>query len=208
MKSYYDLIKDNLIEFNKVILDKYYLLGLTELECLVLLRLNQQKINNNNILDTNELVKKLSINSEQLTEVISGLVNRNFVELTLDLDNNQVYTERFILDGAYRQLGYIFEANEAKEENNIISIEMKQTLQYLEKQLCKILTPLEINIVKKWFYDFKYPISIINEEIEKVLKRKVKNVNVIDRALYSRTKETLDDSDVSKAKDLFDKLYG
>ena len=60
----------------------------------------------------------------------------------------------------------------------------------------------------RWFYDFKYPISIINEEIEKVLKRKVKNVNVIDRALYARTKETLDDSDVSKAKDLFDKLYG
>ena len=81
-------------------------------------------------------------------------------------------------------------------------------MQYLEKQLGKMLTPLEINIVKKWFYDYKYSIDLINEEIEKVLKRKIKNVNIIDRALYARTKEKLDDSDVSKAKELFDKLYG
>ena len=119
-----------------------------------------------------------------------------------------MYTERFSLDGAYRQLGYIFEANEIKEESNTISIEMKQTLQNLEKQLNKILTPLEINIVKKWFYDYKYPTSMINEEIQKVLKRKVKNVSVIDRSLFARTKETLDNEDVSKAKDLFKKLYG
>lgn len=208
MKSYYDLIKENLIEFDKALLDNYHLIGLTETECLVLLRLHQQIIKENNILNADNLIKRLSITSENFTEIISELVSRNFVELKLDLDDNQVYTERYFLDGAYRQLGYIFEAKETKEEDNTLSIEMKQTLQYLEKQLAKMLTPLEVNIVKKWFYDYKYPISLINEEIDKVLKRKMKSVSIIDRSLFARTKETLDKEDVSKAKELFKKLYG
>lgn len=208
MKSYYDLIKDNLIEFDKKLLENYYKLGLSEVECLVLLRLHQYKTQSNNILNSEEIIKKMSISSDIFAEIIADLVSRSFIDLTLDLDDEQVYTERFSLDGAYRQLGYIFEANETKEESNTISIEMKQTLQNLEKQLNKILTPLEINIVKKWFYDYKYPTSMINEEIQKVLKRKVKNVSVIDRSLFARTKETLDNEDVSKAKDLFKKLYG
>lgn len=208
MKSYYELIKENLIDFEKVLIDNYYKLGLNETECLILLRLFQQSKKGNNILNADELIKKLSISSEKFTEVISGLVNRDFIELSLELDKNQSYTESFSLEGSYRQLGYVFEDKETKEEENTISIEMKQTMQYLEKQLGKMLTPLEINIVKKWFYDYKYSIDLINEEIEKVLKRKIKNVNIIDRALYARTKEKLDDSDVSKAKELFDKLYG
>lgn len=208
MKSYYELIKENLIDFEKVLIDNYYKIGLNETECLILLRLFQQSKKGNNILNADELIKKLSISSEKFTEVISGLVNRDFIELSLELDKNQSYTESFSLEGSYRQLGYVFEDKETKEEENTISIEMKQTMQYLEKQLGKMLTPLEINIVKKWFYDYKYSIDLINEEIEKVLKRKIKNVNIIDRALYARTKEKLDDSDVSKAKELFDKLYG
>lgn len=208
MKSYYELIKENIIDFEKVLLEHYYEIGLNETECIILLRLHQQLLRNNNNFDADELVKKLSISSDVFTEVISSLVNRSFIELSLDLNNNQVYSETFSLDGSYRQLGYVFESNETKEEGNTISIEMKQTMQYLEKQLGKMLTPLEINVVKKWFYDYKYPVALINEEIENILKRKVKSVNIIDRALYAKTKEKLDDSDVSKAKELFDKLYG
>ena len=42
MKSYFDLIKNNVIDFEKTLLEKYYEIGLTETECLVLLRLYQE----------------------------------------------------------------------------------------------------------------------------------------------------------------------
>ena len=83
-----------------------------------------------------------------------------------------------------------------------------KTLQVLENKLNKILTPLEVSIVKKWFYDYHYELDVINEEIEKVLARKVKSVNIIDRELFARMKDNSTDSDVAKAKELFDKLYG
>lgn len=208
MKNYYDLLKDNLIDFNKALLDYYNLIGLDETECLVLLRLHDLIVSNSNVLDSEKIVKRLSISGERFTEIIGGLVNRNFVELKLELDDSQIYTEKFFIDGTFRQLGYVFESQETKEESNIISIEMKKTMQYLEKKLAKMLTPVEVSIVKKWFYDYKYSNEMINEEIEKVIKRKVKSVSIIDRALFARTKEVLDDEDVNKAKDLFEKLYG
>lgn len=206
MKSYFDLIKNNVIDFEKTILEKYYELGLTETECLVLLRLHQYKVNGSSELNLQEIVKKLSISTDELGEVIMQLVNKDFVNLSYDEESHDL--EQFSLDGTYKQLGYVFEGNDKEDKEKNLSIMMKQTLQVLENKLNKMLTPLEISIVKKWFYDYNYSLDIINEEIEKVLSRKVKSVNIIDRALYARMKDNSTDSDVAKAKELFDKLYG
>ncbi|MBO4667190.1 MAG: DnaD domain protein [Bacilli bacterium] len=206
MKSYYDLIKDNVIDFEKTLLEKYYELGLTETECLVLLRLHQYKLNGSSELNSTEIVKKLSISTDEFGEVVMHLINKDFVSIVYDSEKSDL--ETFYLDGTYRQLGYVFEGNDKDDNEKMIAISMKQTLQVLENKLNKILTPLEVSIVKKWFYDYHYDMAIINEEIEKVLGRKVKSVNIIDRALFARSKDNSTDEEAKKAKELFDKLYG
>ena len=204
MKSYFDLIKNNVIDFEKTLLEKYFELGLNETECLVLLRLYQQ-LPLSNELNSKELVKKLSITSDELGEVVMTLVNKNFVSLDFD---NEKELETFSLDGTYKQLGYVFEGSDQEDNEKKTAIMMKQTLQVLETRLNKILTSLEVSIVKKWFYDYHYDYEVINEEIEKVMARKVKSVNIIDRELFARTKDNSSSDDVAKAKELFDKLYG
>ena len=206
MKSYFDLIKNNVIDFEKTLLEKYYELGLTETECLVLLRLYQYKLNVSSELNSNDIVKKLSISTDELGEVIMRLVNKDFVGIEYDETKSDL--ETFSLDGTFRQLGYVFEGNDSEDKEKYKAISMKQTLQVLENKLNKMLTPLEVSIVKKWFYDYNYDIDVVNEEIEKVLARKVKSVNIIDRALFARMKDTSTDDDALKAKELFDKLYG
>lgn len=206
MKSYFDLIKNNVIDFEKTLLEKYYELGLTETECLVLLRLYQQQISSSSELNLQELIKKLSITTDELGEVIMCLVNKDFVSLSFDSEKQEL--ETFSLDGTYKQLGYVFEGNDKEDKEKRIAIAMKQTLQVLENKLNKMLTPLEVSIVKKWFYDYHYELDVINETIEKVLARKVKSVNLIDRELFAKTKDNTTIDDVAKAKELFDKLYG
>ena len=206
MKSYFDLIKNNVIDFEKTLLEKYFELGLTETECLVLLRLYQYKLNVSSELNSSEIVKKLSISQDEFGEVVMRLVNKDFVSLDYDKDSSDL--ESFSLDGTFKQLGYVFEGNDSEAKEKVLSISMKQTLQVLENKLNKMLTPLEVSIVKKWFYDYNYDLDIINEEIEKVLARKVKSVNIIDRALYARMKDNTTDDDAEKAKELFNKLYG
>ena len=206
MKSYFDLIKNNVIDFEKTLLEKYFELGLTETECLVLLRLYQYKVNVSNELNSQEIVRKLSISTDEFGEVIMRLVNKDFVAINYDASVCDL--ETFSLDGTYKQLGYVFEGNDQDAKDKALAIAMKQTLQVLENKLNKLLTPLEISIVKKWFYDYHYDLDIINEEIEKVLARKQKSVSIIDRSLFARMKDTSTEDDVAKAKELFDKLYG
>ena len=97
--------------------------------------------------------------------------------------------------------------------NNIISKANKYRFQKLEIEThYNNVTLDKLDVLKAIVSDKEVIIEMgletINEEIQKVLKRKVKNVSVIDRSLFARTKETLDNEDVSKAKDLFKKLYG
>ena len=51
MKSYVDLMKENIIDFGNLILEKYYLLNLNEIECMVLYKLNKYSKEVNNILN-------------------------------------------------------------------------------------------------------------------------------------------------------------
>ena len=44
MKSYVDLMKENIIDFGNLIWEKYYLLNLNEIECMVLYKLNKRTL--------------------------------------------------------------------------------------------------------------------------------------------------------------------
>ena len=128
MKSYFDLIKNNVIDFEKTLLEKYFELGLTETECLVLLRLYQQPTNELNL---TELVKKLSINADELGEVVMRLVNKDFVAISFDKEINEM--ETYSLDGTFKQLGYVFEGNDTVDKEKKLAIAMKQNTTSVRK---------------------------------------------------------------------------
>ena len=147
----------------------------------------------------------MSISSDELSERIVKLVNDDFISIEME---DMKSPETISLDSLFHKLAYSLESKEVKNNKNELSDTVKDVAGFIERELNKILSPSELQVIRRWFYDYKYPVALINEEIENILKRKVKSVNIIDRALYAKTKEKLDDSDVSKAKELFDKLYG
>ena len=75
MKSYVDLMKENIIDFGNLILEKYYLLNLNEIECMVLYKLNKYSKEVNNILNLSDLEKKMKLDINQLGDVLAGLVS-------------------------------------------------------------------------------------------------------------------------------------
>lgn len=202
MKSYFDLIKSNLIDFNKVLLDNYSKLNINETECLVLYHVHQL-LKKNSHLDLSELTSKMTLSDNEISEVILGLVNKGFISIQLN-DGLEEYS----LDDTYRILGYLFETSEQNELSNATAIEMKKTIASIEQKFKRIVSPMDITVIKKWFYDYKYDISIINEEIEKASKKKTASVNMVDRALFSRTRDNTIDEETLEALEQFKKKYG
>lgn len=202
MKSYFELIKSNLIDFNKVLLDNYSKININETECLVLYHLHKLlKVSSH--LDIKDLTSKMTLSDNEASEVILSLVNKGFISIQL---NNGV--EEYSLDDTYRILGYLFETTEQSELSSAVAIEMKKTIATIEQKFKRILSPMDITVIKKWFYDYKYDVTIINEEIEKASKKKTASVNMVDRALFARTRDNAIDEETLKALEQFKKKYG
>ncbi len=211
MRSYLDLIKEGIIDFQKILLDKYYILGLNESECLVLLRLyqNSNKTNKDlkNILDLTQLKKTTSLDQDALGDIVAKLVSKGFITLNID-ESNGTFTESYSLEDTYKELAYVLENNDVVKVDNETSIQMKKTVKNIEVIVKKMLTPFELEMIKKWYYDYKYEQEKIINAIAKVSKMKSPSVQAIDRVLYSDTHTSIDENDISKAQEILKRKYG
>lgn len=206
MKSYVDLIKEGIIDFKSLLLEKYYLLSLSEKETLLLLRLYERSKNTNTLL-ISELAKKMTIKEDEIGNVITGLVTKGFVNLSI-CDENNSFIEEFSLEDTYHELAYLLENDDQRMEKNDQSLKMKSIAKKVELICNKQLSPFEFEIIRKWIYDYRYDITAIEEAIVKVSKLKKPSPELIDRTLYADANSDVTTDDIKKTQELLQKKYG
>lgn len=208
MKSYVDLMKENIIDFGNLILEKYYLLNLNEIECMVLYKLNKYSKEVNNILNLSDLEKKMKLDINQLGDVLAGLVSKGFVTLKMSDDEKGTLIEEFSLEDAYKELSYVLENGERKIENDQVNKDFQEVLKLLESKNNKPLSPIEMQTVQKWFFEYKYDFELIKEQIEKTYKNKNASVSIVDRHLFAKSRETLTSDEIEAAQEILKRKYG
>ena len=208
MKSYVDLMKENIIDFGNLILEKYYLLNLNEIECMVLYKLNKYSKEVNNILNLSDLEKKMKLDINQLGDVLAGLVSKGFVTLKMSDDEKGTLIEEFSLEDAYKEVSYVLENGERKIENDQVNKDFQEVLKLLESKNNKPLSPIEMQTVQKWFFEYKYDFELIKEQIEKTYKNKNASVSIVDRQLFAKSRETLTSDEIEAAQEILKRKYG
>ncbi len=207
MKSYYDLLKEGLIDFGSNLLDNYSKLGLSETECLIIYKLYKLTKNNDYCLNICELSKNMSLDSDSLSSFITALVNKGFVELKVD-ETDDAFKEEFSIDLAIKELAYYLENGDKVLIIDETSEQIKKATVELEKIFSKPLSYYEIQVVSKWFYEYKYEYSLIEEELKKLASAKYPNINLIDRNLKANKNNDLTDNDILKLQEALKKKYG
>lgn len=208
MASYVELMKENIIDFGKLLLEKYYLLKLDEVECMVLYKLDKYSKKYNNLLNLSELEKTMHLDKDRLGDVIASLVSKGYITLKMSEDDNGAFIEEFSLEDTYKELSYVIDNDKATIVKNEINDNITKLLKVLESKNNKPLSPIEVEIIRKWFYEYKYDIEMINEEINRVSKYKIFSISSIDRNLYTRSKETITDDDITSAQEILKRKYG
>jgi DNA replication protein len=204
----YNLIKNNLIQFDKLIIEQYYKLGIDEVDTIILIRLNDLIRKNIFVLNEELIAKSMKLSKNELAKRIVNLVKSGFITLELSsVDSKEVFN----LDETYKRLALILSnANEKKKEESFKN-KIKETVELLEKELKKILSPLELEIVQRWFLEDKYSDEEIENAILKALKYKNRGINYIDRLLQAnrrdQEKESNQESTNSNIQELFNKFY-
>ena len=207
MKSYYELIKEGMIDFGSNFFDNYAKLGLNEVECLIIYKLYLISKSNTQLLDLNELSKKMSLDTDSLSSNITSLVNKGFIELKAD-ETEEGFREEFSIDLAIKELAYYLENGDKIQIIDETGEKVKTTTTELEKILNKPLSFFEIQVVSKWFYEYKYDYSLIQSELKKLASSKYPNINLIDRNLKANSNSDLTENDFMKLQNALNKKYG
>lgn len=202
MKSYYDLIKNNVIDFDKLIIDKYHLMGLDEVDAIVLIKLNGLLKKEDASLSLNRLAPTMSLSIDELSKRVLDLVDNGFISLSIN-----DMKESFSLEQTYRRLSIVISDEDNIKEVATRNNDVKEVVQILEKELKKILSSIEREMVNRWIYEYKYSLEQIIDAINDAMKYKNRGINYIDKVLYRMNhKEEITKTEPSEIQDLFKKV--
>lgn len=200
----FNLIKNNIIQFDKLIIREYSSLNLDEADTIILIRLNDLLQKGERFLSLNAIASSMRLNEAECGQKIVDLVKRGFI--TLELSEAR---EVFSLDETYRRLGYLLEAADEKNASLEINEQIKNTIKMLEKELNKTLSPIELEIVSRWYIEKRYTNEQIEAAIFKAFQNNNKSIAYIDRLMAKDTsapakKKT---EGAERIQDLFRKVY-
>ncbi|MDD2258468.1 MAG: DnaD domain protein [Bacilli bacterium] len=204
MEKYYELIKNNVIDFNELLLEQYYLLGLTEVDVVLLIKLHNLIDKDVNTIFISKLFNKMSISEEELSNCLVRLIDMDFINISLDQNKKEQYS----LNGIYKKLSFLLSTNENDKKDYLVQERVKATIKKLESSLNKILSPLELQMINRWFYEYNYKYDDIDKTINKALINKNCGVKYIDRSLHNLLNNNEHNEDLNDLKKLFNTVYG
>ena len=202
MTKYYIFLKNNIIDFEKLLIDKYSFLGLDEVEVIILLKLNKL-INSGSKFSIEYFTKNMTITEDVIREKLVTLINNGFIDLKL-VNRSEIYC----LDDTFKRLSSLLEKEELEEEKEDLNTDCAKVAALLEKEFKKILSPLELELVHKWVYEDKFDYSKIYNAIMETLKYKKTSVQYVDVILNKKEQINKQSNSKEGLQDLFNQVYG
>ncbi|MFA7010656.1 MAG: DnaD domain protein [Bacilli bacterium] len=205
MNRYYELLKNNFLDFNRILLDKYHQLQLNELDVVILMKLNSCLIQGAKSVSFDRLVSTMTATEEECSNHVIDLVNRGIITMELSKETGK---ETYGLDELYRKLSFIIDDDDEKVDKQEQKQWIKTTINDLEREFKKILTPLEIQMVNKWYIDYHYQYEEVCEALLETLKIKNRGMSFMDRYLYKQQNKAQETTECNgNIKEMFNKVY-
>lgn len=173
------LIKSKTISFPNVLIKNYQKIGLNEVNTVVIIKLYYLAEENDNFLRLNELVKSMTIEINELSNMIISLVDRGYINLEVDNEGR----EQFNLDGTIEKLGAILDDND--ETDNGRQKMLESVISYVESTYGRVANVSDLTIINNWI-DLNYKYDDIRNAILQSLKAKKMHLKYADAILATR----------------------
>lgn len=209
MSQNFNLIKNGVIDFNSLILEKYANIGLNEVELVVLIKLNNA-INSPNQTSLEKLPELLAetmqLTKEEIANVLVELIEEKYIDLK---ENKGLVT--YDLNQTYQRLANILDDNEIEIEAMSKENDFKKIVNKIEKEFNIIVSPLDLEIIKHWINNDGYDYDKIDCAILECLKHKKYGVKYVNEFLR-KNKAVIDtkvkEEDKEELQSLFNSVYG
>lgn len=197
------LIKSKTISFNEMLIRFYTKLNLNETEAMILMVLYVQQDDTGEVLSTDVLKSKVSLNEEELSNVILSLINKGYIELLIDDEGKEIFS----IDNVIDKLGAIISSNDSIIDKNDRQVVLQEMVEYIEKCYQKVLSSSDLMIINNWL-DLNYNIDEMKQAVLDSLKAKKMHLKYADAILVNRKKERVQVSNVDEdIKSMLESVY-
>ncbi len=183
------LIKEGVVDFDKLLKITYKDLGLSEMETFLLMELNALKVKGVSFVTPKILTKKLTITEEDAFALLEGLMNKKFLSFVITKNKNNKQTETFDIDATYQKIMDYYQSKIKEEmlssENEYETLE-EEIVELLEKNFQKQLKPIEVELIIKWINEYKYTKEDIKEAIFMAVKAHKYSISYLDGVLLQK----------------------
>lgn len=198
------LIKARMIAFIEVLIKNYRLIGLDELDTIIICKLYYINLENNNILSIDTLAKEVSIDATTLANHIFDLVGKGYIDLEINEDGKEVFS----LDATMEKLGNILEKEESDADISERQEKLSLIVSYIESTYARPCTASELVIINNWL-DIGYLLDDIRSAVLQSVKVNKLNLKYAEAILASNKQRSVDEEIVvdDEIKALLDDAY-
>lgn len=182
-------IDEGIIDFSQLILRNFKNIGLNEAEAFVLIELHKQSKAGVTFLNPKKMVKNLSMTLEELLGVLDRLIQNKYLSMKMVKNENGKEAEVFDINDTVDK---ILKFNHQEMDDVIINQPKKyatteeELVDLIEKEFQKQLTPLEIEILRKWVAEDRYPLFDIKKAVLDAKKGNKNSLSYVDGILLKR----------------------
>lgn len=113
---------------------------------------------------------------------IKDLEKKKYIEIEYIRENKEIKQRKIKIIGIHKcEQGYSQKVKENKEEEEKEINKESNKFELIEKNLCRVLSPIEIEVINNWDYDDE----IIELAIRESILNNAKTIKYIDRVLFN-----------------------
>ncbi|MCU9593666.1 DnaD domain-containing protein [Caldibacillus thermolactis] len=183
-KMFLSWIEEGVVPIPSFLFTYYKKIGLTDLECMVLLHIYTFIKKGNDFPTHVEIAERMCISTEKCAQLIGSLVQRGYLQIINGKTADDIYFEKYSLQPLWSRLldehilnekGEI-QAQKKEDEGNVFTM--------FEQEFARPLSPIEIETITMWLDNDHHEPSLIKAALKEAVMSGKLNFRYIDRILF------------------------
>lgn len=170
---------------SNLILDNFNKLGMTPQELILYLKLRQYESKGNNFPDLMTISREIGVSSEEVFNILEGLLSKKIVKLTTATNEQGQTGDRYDLSLIYERLEQLNKAKRVEESRQTEQIKIQELYQLFEKEFGRPLSPFELETISIWLTEDNYQPELVTLALREAVLNQVYSLKYIDRILLN-----------------------
>ena len=182
----YGLWKDNLLDFNTLLLTTYKELGLNEQEYVLLVLLARLLKTNPSGWTFSDISTHMTIDEANCSVLFINLVERQYITVSSKMDERGKRFEEYSIAPLFEKIETLLR----QQKTQATSTQREEIFSMIEQEF-GILSPLDIETIHLWMTEDNFDSELIKLAIREMNSYQIKSIRYIDKILLDWKKKNI-----------------